>query len=111
MANVEQAVDQIRAFVKHRVSLEAFEDWSASYIQNVHRIGSQEEQQLAHMVRSILNAFEDDETEDALRSELENAVRPFASPRVYAEPIEMVIGIPRFKAGSTAAQVQMEVAV
>jgi hypothetical protein len=81
MASFVQAVDQIRAFLGNRISLDDFEDWSASYIQTVHRDGDEQAQQLAHLVRSILNAFADDETDGALRMELANAVRPFAARR------------------------------
>ncbi len=81
MASARQAVDKVQAFLAKKMSLEGLEDWSASYIQSVHRIGDADAQKVAHLIRSILNAFEDDETEDALRLELANAILPFV-PKV-----------------------------
>ena len=78
MIRAQDAVDRVQDFLANRISLEDFEDWSASYIHDVHRSEDVQAQKSAHLIRSILNAFEDDETEQGLRQELANAVRPFA---------------------------------
>ena len=80
MANAREAVDRISEFLASQLSLEAFEDWSASYMQSVHGEGDSEAVAMASRVRSILNAYEDDSTEASLRAELEVAIRAFAEP-------------------------------
>jgi hypothetical protein len=108
MARAHQAIEKIEDLLADMMSLEDFEDWSASYIQSIHRIGNREDQELAHLVRSILNAFEDDDNESALRQELASAIRPFVERRVYSDPI--VVGKSRFKAVSASPVIRARVA-
>jgi hypothetical protein len=79
----------VSSFLANRMSLEEFEDWSASYLANVYRTGDAEAQSFARQIRSILNAYEDDEVEDGMRRELANTVRPFVPGEVKsnANPI------------------------
>jgi hypothetical protein len=71
MANAQNASREIAEFLAGRVSLEKFEDWSASFVREAYRNGDTEEQRVAVRIRSILNAFADDDSEDGLRGELE----------------------------------------
>jgi hypothetical protein len=77
MASTREAVNQVSMFVHDDISLEAFEDWSASFLRESHNLGDDRTQVLARRLRSILNAFEDDDATDALKRELADAVRPF----------------------------------
>jgi len=70
MINAHEAVSRVSDFLANRISLEEFEDWSASYMLNIYRDGNAEAQNFARLIRSILNAFEDDETENRIRQEL-----------------------------------------
>lgn len=54
------------------------------YLHRVHRDGDEEAQKIAQIVSAILNTYEDDSSDNALRAELASAIRPFASPKVYA---------------------------
>ncbi len=80
MASAQEAIDHISDYLAKRMPLESFEDWSASYMRDVYRTGDARAQALGQLVRSILNAFEDDSAEDAMRGELANAIRPFVKP-------------------------------
>ena len=77
MVNSSEAVGKVSGFLANRISLEQLEDWSALHLQNAHRAGDDQSQITAHLIRSILNAFEDDEAEGPLREELANAIRPY----------------------------------
>src|SRR6266498_340558 len=77
MISAKEAIDQIAALLARRISLEQFEDWSASYAQSAHGRRDAEAVESGLLIRSILNAFGDDNSEDALRLELGNAIRPF----------------------------------
>lgn len=81
MVSTSEAVKKVSGFLANRISLEQLEDWSALYLQNTYRSGDDEARRLARLVRSLLNAFEDDETESALREELANTIRPFEIPQ------------------------------
>ena len=85
MANAQEGVDRVNEFLAHEMSLEAFEDWSASYILDIRRVGDAEAQSFASLIRSIVNAFEDDEDDAGMRKELATAIRPFVQNRVSAE--------------------------
>jgi hypothetical protein len=76
MITASEAVIQIEDLLADRISLASFEDWSVDYLQHVHSQGDLESQKSAHLVRSALNAFEDDESEAGLRAELRAMVRP-----------------------------------
>jgi len=77
MANVQEAVDRVSAYLADQLSLEGLEDWSASYIQSIYQMGDAEAQTVAHLIRSILNAYEDDQSDTGLRQELAEAIDPF----------------------------------
>jgi hypothetical protein len=81
MASASEAVNQVSRFVAGKLSLEAFEDWSVDYMREAYRAEDSEPRYIAGLVRSILNAFEDDEDLEPLKSELRNAIRPFGSSR------------------------------
>jgi hypothetical protein len=83
-----EAINQVSDYLGSRVSLDDFENWSAGYMQTVYQSDNADAQAMARLVRSILNAFEDDESEVGLRQELADAIYPFvhlASNR-YGEP-------------------------
>ena len=76
MAKAHEVLKHVSDFVEHRESLEALEDWSASYLRDVYSHGDYQDQQAILVVRSVLNAFEGD-SDHCLRIELEEAMRPF----------------------------------
>ena len=76
MARARDVLKHVSDFLNNRESLEALENWSASYLHSVYVQGDAEDQNAIHVVRSILNAFED-ENEADLRRELATAIRPF----------------------------------
>jgi|GEM_PF-3109397 len=78
MARAAEVSKHVSDFLANRESLESFEDWSASYLHVVHRQGDADDQNAIHAVRSILNAFENDD-ELYLREELKNAMLSFDS--------------------------------
>lgn len=94
MASAQEVVNKVEEFLAQRVALEELEDWSASFVHSVYRDGDAEAQEAAGILRSILNSYEDDDTEDALREELAAAIRPFSQQHVF------VYGEPRQKPGS-----------
>jgi hypothetical protein len=77
MAKAQEAVENIEKFLDDQFSLEEFEDWSASFAQTVFQSDDAKAQELALLVRSRLNAFEDDESDAGLRQELAVAIYPF----------------------------------
>jgi len=77
MANGHNVYARVADFLANRETLEALEDWSASYLHDVYRLGDEDDRRAIHLVRSILNAFEDDQSENGLRRELAEALRPF----------------------------------
>jgi hypothetical protein len=77
MITTKEAVDNVLDFLSDQLSLEEFEDWSASYVLDIQRRGDTEDQALGRLIRGILNAFEDDATEVGLRQELAVAILPF----------------------------------
>ncbi|HTW66740.1 MAG TPA: hypothetical protein VME17_19105 [Bryobacteraceae bacterium] len=77
MDKLQEAIDRVSDYLGNRVSLDLFEDWSAGYMQSVYRSDNADAQSLAASLRAILNAFEDDTSEDGLRQELANAIYPF----------------------------------
>jgi hypothetical protein len=79
MASAQEAVERVQDYLADRLSLENFEDWSASYMQNIHNSGDASAQSIARMIRSILNAYGDDCSDSAMRQEFEEAIRPFVS--------------------------------
>jgi hypothetical protein len=91
MASAQEVVKQVDEFLAQRIALEELEDWSASFAHSVYRDGDAQAQEAAGLLRSILNAYEDDGSEDALREELAVAIRPFAQQRIF------VYGKPRPK--------------
>lgn len=76
MAKAHDVLKHVSDFLAHRDSLESLEDWSASYLRDVYSQGDYQDQQAVLVVRSVLNAFEDDR-DHVLRLELEKAMRPF----------------------------------
>jgi len=72
MANTQEAIKQIAVLRAGRISLEEFEDWSASYLFEAYGSGDAEALEVAKQIRARLNAYEEDPTEDSLRLELEN---------------------------------------
>jgi hypothetical protein len=78
MARATEVLKHVSDFLANRESLESFEDWSASYLHVVHQQGDADDRNAIHAVRSILNAFEDDD-ERSLREELQTAMLPFDS--------------------------------
>ncbi len=106
MASVCEISDHVADFLANRLSLEQLEDWSAEYSWNIHKRADDEIRELAYQIRAILNAHSDDPTEDGVRQELADAIRPFGS-RAY----EVTVGVPRFKATSASAPLRIQVAV
>jgi hypothetical protein len=78
MSNAQDAVEQVWQYLANELSLDEFEDWSASYLTDVFQSGDAQAQEVGRVIRSILNAYGDDSTDAALRSELVNAISPFA---------------------------------
>lgn len=78
MPSAQEARKKIEDLLENRISLEEFEDWSASFSWNIHRHTDKEVQAIAYQIRSILNEHSDDATEAAVRQELADAARPFA---------------------------------
>lgn len=85
MVNAQEPVERVQDYLADRISLERFEDWSASFVQNIHNTGDADAQRLARLIRSALNAFEDDQEDSALRHELAELIRPFFENR-YGDP-------------------------
>ena len=79
MARAAEVLKHVSDFLATRESLEAFEDWSASYLHVVYQHGDSQDQNAIHAVRSVLNAFESD-NELLLREELKTAMRDFDDP-------------------------------
>ena len=77
MITASEVVLQIENLLADRISLASFEDWSVDYLQHVHSQGDLETQKIAHLVRSVLNSFEDDESEEGLRAELKASIQAF----------------------------------
>ena len=94
MANTREAADKISEFLANRISLEVLEDWSALYLQSAYQSRNLEAQRISRQIRSILNAFEDDENDRGLRLELANATRRFDesdTPRLFGtEQVENI---------------------
>jgi hypothetical protein len=85
---LQEAINQVSDYLGSHLSLDDFENWSAGYMQSVYQSDNVDAQSIARLVRSILNAFEDDTSELGLRQELADAIDPFvrlASNR-YGEP-------------------------
>jgi hypothetical protein len=107
MAKNCNPIDQVQLFLAGKMSLDAFEDWSASFVHSVYAVENKEHQELATRIRSVLNAFEDEE-EDVLRKELAAAVDPFfqKSFLVGVRPEDVARIAPHL--GSFAATVTLE---
>jgi len=86
MISVKEAIDQIGALLARRISLEQFEDWSASFAQSAYRRNDAAAVESVLSIRSIVNAFADDSSEDSLRRELANAIRPFVQQARVSYP-------------------------
>ena len=80
MASVEESVERVSAFLANRLSPELFEDWSASYVSAIGSHDDSDGAKVARLIRSILNAYEEDETDLAMRAELAETIRPFVKP-------------------------------
>jgi hypothetical protein len=72
-----------------KISIDEFEDWSASFSWNIHKRADAETQKLAYLIRAILNSHEDDETEDQLREHLALAAGPLQE--IASESWQMTI--------------------
>jgi hypothetical protein len=79
MANAQEALDRISDYLANRISLDAFENWSASFVHDVRACGDPTALDIAQLVRSILNTFDEDAMDDGLRKELAIAILPFQS--------------------------------
>jgi len=88
MAKAQEAVERIEEFLADQLSLEQFEDWSASFVQTVFQSDDVQAKNIALLIRSRLNAFEDDESDSGLRQELADAIYPFVhiAANRYGEP-------------------------
>lgn len=88
MGIIQEAIDRVSDYLGNRLSLEGFEDWSAGYMQSIYRVGDADAQNLAALIRSVLNAYENDDSEAGLRQELAEAIYPFVHLAVnrYGEP-------------------------
>jgi hypothetical protein len=79
MASAAEAQKKIADLLANQISLEEFEDWSASFAWNIHKEGDADAQAVAYLIRSILNAHSDDIDESPIREELEQISTPFFS--------------------------------
>ena len=86
MAKAHEAIEHIAEYLADQISLEELEDWSASFVQSVFQSDDAVAQQIALLVRSRLNAFEDDESDAGLRQELADAIYPFVHQASNGEP-------------------------
>lgn len=77
MPSIHEISKQVAAFLANCISLEQFEDWSAEYSGDIYKTADDETRDLACQIRAILNAFDDDETEDGLRVELASTIRRY----------------------------------
>lgn len=98
MSNAQDAVEQVWQFLANELSLEDLEDWSASFLTEAFQSGDLEAQQIGRVIRSILNAYADDNTEHALHLELAVAISPFAKSSA-----ENTVGKPSMIAESSAS--------
>ena len=98
MSNAQDAVEQVWQFLANELSLEDFEDWSASYLTDAFQSDDLEAQKIGRLIRSILNAYADDSTEHALHLELAVAISPFAK---WSD--ENTVGKPSLTAESSAS--------
>jgi hypothetical protein len=73
----QEALDRIADLLADKISIDEFEDWSASFSWNIHKRADADTQKLAYLIRAILNSHENDETEDQLREQLALAAEPF----------------------------------
>lgn len=79
MISVSDGVRIVQGFLHGGVSLNDFEDRMAEYSWNIHKLGSEPAQKLAYLIQSMLSSdSNEDIDENALREELEKAIRPFA---------------------------------
>lgn len=79
MAKAREVEQHVSDFLERRASLENLEDWSASYLPVVYRSGDSDAIAAIQNVRAVLNAFENEDSEDGLRMELAAAIRSFES--------------------------------
>lgn len=88
MEIIQEAIDRVSDYLGNRLPLEGFEDWSAGYMHSIYRVGNGDAQNLAALIRSVLNAYEDDDSEAGLRQELADAIYPFVhlAANRYGEP-------------------------
>ena len=88
MTKAQEAIEQVAAYLANHLPLEGLEDWSASYVQNIHQTKDVEAQRIAVLIRSILNTYDEEESEDGLRLELAEAIRPYAlfAENRYGDP-------------------------
>jgi hypothetical protein len=78
MASAQDVAKQIEEFLDEEISLEELEDWSASFAWDTYASHDQDAGRAALFLRSILNAYDGDQSDIGLRRELEKIVRPFA---------------------------------
>ena len=104
MASVQEIRRWLDDFLEGRISLERFEDWSASYSWDIHKSGNYEAQRLAYEIEGILSEHSQDADETEVRRELENVLHPFA-PRT--ESVGIAFRIPSQWLVETAAHVEM----
>ena len=79
MISARELVDRVADFLAGRIPLESLEDSSASFVHSMYRDGSPEAISIGQRIGSILNAFQDDESDEGMRAELANAILPFES--------------------------------
>ncbi len=107
MASLEEISQHVSGFLANRVSLDEFEDWSASYAWNIHQRADKQTAARARLIQAILDAFEDDDDEAGLRAELENAIHPFARPdevgRIAVRTVECLYGVAPWYEGATSS--------
>jgi hypothetical protein len=107
MANAIEIRQRLLEWLDGSISLRQFEDWFVPATWNAHRENNPEAESLADEIEINLSEYSGgqqniEQLRGALR-ELANTVRPFVPPRVYAKPIEIVFGTPRFKTASASS--------
>jgi hypothetical protein len=99
MISVDQIRLKIADYLDDRIQIGELEDWILANAWNVHRFANQQTVNLVHWIEGRILDFDAGAISlSTLRSEMTEAaetIRPFAfAERLYAKPIELVVGKP-----------------
>ena len=108
MASVAEIVQEVWRLLDGKVSIDAFEDWSASYSWNIHQKADSRVQDLAYLIESRMIEYDNGDMDEAsLLTQLGDAIRPFDARANYGEVLYVEFGKPALRATSATRSLEL----